>query len=106
MPCDSITTQAVVLEKGIIGIVESAMQGLGWNIQARNDTTIVARTQNNSTVRWEQNVGVNIRGYGNPQNVIDSLTQAYSKEAVSWAAQRAGWTVNQTEANKLTITRR
>ena len=34
------------------------------------------------------------------------VTQAYSRQAVSWAAQRAGWTLKQTAANKFTVTRR
>lgn len=93
------------LSKAIPGIVAEAMKACGWTILDQTDQAITARTST-STVTWAAGQGLTVLGYGNQQGQIGAVTRAYSKAAVTWAAQRAGWQVQQTSENQLQVTRR
>ena len=104
MPCDSITTQSINLSNAIGSILADALKADGWNIETKTETEIVARFSW-QTVTWKKGGGLTVKGNRN-EKTIQRITQAYSGRAVTWAAQRAGWTVNATSANTMTVTRR
>ena len=105
MPCDSITTQSVVLKNAIPNIVDSALREAAWYVTGATKTTIRAR-KSGFTLTWEKGKGITITGMRQNQNAIDNITREYSKQAVSWAATRAGWQVKSTGSNTLTVSRR
>lgn len=108
MPCNTVTTQSVALAKAIPSLVEEAMKSLGWKIIERKDASLTA-THERSKVGWIQGKGVYAWGdvsVAQNQEEIKKLTKAYSKAAVTWAAQRAGWTVKQTGPDTLEVIRR
>jgi hypothetical protein len=89
-------------------LVAEAMKSLGWRIAQQDKVQIYAHS-GSSTVRWESGKGVSVKGYGNrndQQAQITALTKAYSAAGVKWAAQKAGWQVQQTDPDKLTVSRR
>lgn len=105
MPCDTITTQSVSLAQGMPGIVEHALRSLGWNISESTKTRITAWGFGNLT--WTAGKGLTIRGDpGLVPKQLKAVTKAYSVQAVTWAAKRAGWSVQQTAEDKLTVSRR
>jgi len=105
VPCDSVTTQSINPAKALPDLVAQAMPACGWGIVQQTATSIQARTST-SIVTWTAGQGVTVEGYGNQQGQIGALTKAYSVKAVTWAAQRAGWSVKQTADNKLSVSRR
>ena len=104
MPCDSIVTQSVALAKAMPELVEEAMKSLGSKIFQQSKISIRARASDWTYVNWTAGTGLTVdgRNKANNQQHITALTKAYSVKAVSWAAQRAGWQVQQTAADKLT----
>lgn len=105
MPCDTITTQSVALAKAIPELVESAMKSLGMQIIHQTAANIKARTSDWTYITWTAGQGLTVQGNNN-QKYITQVTKEYSKQAVLWAAKRAGWTVQQIAEDKLTVTRR
>ncbi len=107
MPCNSITTQSVALAKAMPSILMDALKAEGWAPNQENDKHIVA-WKGSSYLNWTAGQGVTIRGLSRERNqqAVTAVTKAYSVQAVTWAAQRAGWQVKQTGANKLTVSRR
>ena len=105
MPCNTITTQSIKLANAIPELVKKALQELDWNITGETKTRIIAR-RSSDTVIWEQGKGLTIQGMNTGRTQLDAITQAYSKQAVSWAAQRAGWQVKSNNQNQLNLTRR
>lgn len=105
MPCGTVTTQAVVLTKAMPDVLKAGLEADGWEIRLMTTEKIMA-IRGNSTVIWTKGVGLSLRG-SNVTQAPTEIVQAYSKAAVSWAAQRAGWTV-QAGANKnqVVVTRR
>ena len=104
MPCDTITTQSINLAKAMPKLVEESLKIQGWQITINNVRTITARRYYN-TLTWTQNKGIEIRS-GNAQQDIINLTKEYSKQAITWAASRAGWKVSSKGQNQLTVSRR
>jgi len=104
MPCDTITTQSVNLKNAMSDIVEKALKALKWNVTLVNKAKITAQS-NNDTLTWLKGRGIRISSSNSSQH-LQNITKEYSKQAVSWAASRAGWNVNSTGTNKLTISRR
>lgn len=106
MPCDSITTQTISggLSKAVVPVLLEALKALGWTVTA-SDTASITASKGLQKITWAAGTGVTVSA-GNPQAVYSEIVRAYSKAAVSWAAQRAGWTVKATGENKMTITRR
>lgn len=80
------------------------MKSHGWTIRHLDKTKIVAY-YGNSSLTWESGKGLRVTGY-DTDATIKRVTKDYSVEAVSWAAKRAGWQVQQTASDKLTVTRR
>lgn len=105
MPCDSITTQSVNLQNAMPTIIEAALKALGYDITGSSETQIVARRQN-FILDWTKGKGITVRGMRTNEVAITDLTREYSKQAVSWAASRAGWQVTSTGSNTLAVTRR
>lgn len=105
MPCDTITTQSVALAKAIPELVAEAMKALGMQIVRENKTCIQARASDWTYTTWMAGKGLTVQGNNNQKHVTE-MTKAYSKQAVTWAAKRAGWTVQQTAEDKLTVSRR
>lgn len=105
MPCNTVTTQSVALAKAITNIMENSLKRLGWSIVSISPTEIQARRAYSEMIVWRAGKGLEVRS-PNAQPIITQVTKEYSKQAVTWAAKRAGWTVQQTTDNKLTISRR
>lgn len=108
MPCNSITTQSVNLKNAFSDLVVEAMTASRWVVYLAT-TTQVKGWIGASQVTWVKGQGLSIRGYqGQVQNqkTLNEITKAYSVAAVTWAAKRAGWQVQQTAADKLTVSRR
>ena len=105
MPCDSVTTQSINLKNAMDTILVEALKAEGFRITVQTAKTVTA-TADWQTVTWTKGIGLEIKGMGGAQAVIDKVTKAYSTQAVSWAAARAGWTVKKTADNQLTVTRR
>ena len=99
MPCDTITTQSIKLAKAMPELVKQAMEDMGWYITSNNTNRIIAK-QFGETIIWEANKGITVSG-SNTENTIKEISKAYSKRAVTWAAQRAGWQVTNTNDNNI-----
>ena len=104
MPCDSITTQSINLANAIKDLVRDAMTANHYNVVVEADTGLRAR-KGGVIVDWAKGKGLTVTA-SSPQRHIDTITQAYSARAITWAAQRAGWQVKQDATNTLTITKR
>jgi hypothetical protein len=106
VPCNTITTQSVALAKAMPEIVAEAIKTCGGQISLLSQLpTAIQATIGNNRITWTAGKGITVQGYNN-QEQIKTLTKAYSKQAVTWAAKRAGWTVKQTADDKLTVSRR
>jgi hypothetical protein len=97
MPCDTITLQSVKLKNAIPDILKEALLNSGWDITSTiNEKTnlITARKAYDSFI-WSKGEGITITGMNKQrqEKALSNITQAYSKQAVSWAAKRAGWQV-------------
>jgi hypothetical protein len=104
MPCNTLTTQSVALANAIPDLMLAALVADGYSI-ATNAATHIIATKGSTTVTWTAKKGLEITGRNTTQ-VVDALTQQYSKQAVTWAASRAGWSVTETASDRLTVTRR
>jgi hypothetical protein len=107
MPCNSITTQTVALKNAIPEIVRKALEADGWTIRESTAADIVAYRRS-ASVQWVKGTGLTVAGRrqtGNEQ-IANDITREYSKQAVTWAASRAGWQVQNTGGNTLTVQRR
>jgi len=104
MPCDTVTTQSIKLANAMPELVKQAMEDMNWKITSNITTRIVANRFGESII-WEANKGITIRG-SNTERLVTEISKAYSKRAVTWAAQRAGWQVTSTNNNTLNVTRR
>lgn len=106
MPCDTVTTQTVNLANAIPAVLSDALKAEHADIWEQTETMIRGRVYG-AGFTWEKGKGLEIRSYSAMENtqIVGRVTQAYSRQAVTWAAQRAGWTVKQTEGNKLTVSR-
>ncbi len=105
MPCESVTTQSINLANAMPTILGDALVDDRWMLAETTDTLIRAH-KGYSSIVWNKGQGLTITG---DQNIatIQRITKAYSARAVSWAAQRAGWTVKQSGTpNVLNVTRR
>ena len=107
MPCDSITTQSISLAKANHAILAEALKAAGWNIFAQSAAEISASSSAGCVV-WQAGKGFTFTAMNSAQakQSEQGIVQAYSRAAVSWAAQRAGWQVASTDQNKMTLTRR
>lgn len=104
MPCDSITTQTVNLAKALPDVLRRALEAAGWTIREYSAQTIDAyRSITGESMTWTAGQGMTVRGNAKTAGII---SQAYSRAAVTWAAQRAGWTVSKTDGNKINMERR
>ena len=107
MPCDSITTQSINLANAIKSVLTEALHQDGWTIEDQNATNIWASKDWQNLI-WTKATGLRISGVSTirAQGIVEEVTQAYSRHAVTWAAQRAGWTARETSPNTLTVERR
>jgi hypothetical protein len=88
-------------------LLKSALENIGWEIELYTNLVIIAYRGSNK-LTWKASEGLTMDGSNEKYatNKINEIVQAYSKTAVTWAAQRAGWQVtNQTE-NTLNVIRR
>jgi hypothetical protein len=104
MPCDTITTQSVNLANALPDLLRSALEADGWILEPSKQGTIVAHSAGTGLI-WTAGKGLELRGNRNAAE-IRQITKAYSRKAVSWAAQRAGWSVKQTTDDTLSVSRR
>ena len=100
MPCDTITTQSIKLAKAMPELVKQTLEDMDWKIRANSTTRIVANNLSGESIIWEANKGITVTS-GNAENVVKEISKAYSKRAVTWAAQRAGWQVTNTNDNNI-----
>lgn len=109
MPCNSITTQSIKLANAIPEILKKALQDIGWTINvSSNVNNEIRATKSNDYLTWTKNKGITISGMNRQrqETYLSEISQAYSKQAVSWAAQRAGWQVTNVNQNSLNVVRR
>lgn len=110
MPCDSITTQTISLAKAQPEVLRKALESIGWRIATATTGRIEATSPDwIIRVTWTAGQGMTFRGSTQDQQTkaAAAITQAYSRAAITWAAQRAGWTVKQgTEPNKMRLEKR
>lgn len=108
MPCNSITTQTLSagLGKASHEILSAALTADGWNVLESSAQFIQARKDGGALAVWRAGTGLEVtaRGAAAGQYVAE-VKQAYSRQAVTWAATRAGWKVGTWAENKATITR-
>lgn len=104
MPCDSISLQSVNLAKATPDILLDALTALGWNI-TRSTVTQIAAHLAGDTLVWTAGQGLAVNSV-DAQARVKSLTRMYSVKAVTWAAKRAGWSIQQAQDNKLIASRR
>lgn len=104
MPCDSVTLQSVNLANAIPSVLVDALKDTDWHITEETPERISAYRYGDS-LTWTNGKGLTIEAQ-RPERTLETVTRAYSSKAVSWAAQRAGWTVKQDTQNTLTLTRR
>lgn len=118
MPCDSVTTQSVNLANAMRDLVQAAFKSLGYHIdQTSSERHIWAYRPGAESIVWTKGKGLRVQRQGGTRRqralmeaknevAIKDLTVAYSKTCVSWAAKVAGWQVQDTGVNTLTVTRR
>jgi hypothetical protein len=85
-------------------LVAKALIATGWQITEQGQNRIVALKRSDS-ITWEKGKGLVLNGRDS-QRHITSLTKRYSKEAVTWAASRAGWQVKTTGTDTMQLQRR
>ncbi len=101
MPCDSVTTQSVNMKNANPDVLIRALEADRWWVREVSGGLILANRLGDS-LRWERGVGLVVRGVG---EAVEEVTRAYGREAVTWAAKRAGWEVKQVGENKLVVSR-
>jgi hypothetical protein len=108
MPCDSITTQSINLANADRMLLTEALIDMGCTILDSNTTCIYATNNRGGRITWTNGEGLAVSAGSSIRSseIIQTVTQAYSKTAISWAAQRAGWTMKSTGPNTLTLQRR
>jgi hypothetical protein len=99
-----VTVQSISLAKALPALIIESLKALGYRIEVNTPQTIKAY-QAGYDVTWTAGQGLNVVGY-NPQEQIIKLNREYGAKAVTWAAQRAGWKVQQTGNNTLGLERR
>ena len=105
MPCDSITTQSINLSNADHSVLLDALNADNWNIRRQSSDEIVAYKRG-QTLTWNKGTGIEVKSMSNADKAILDVTKAYSKQAVSWASQRAGWKVKSINDNQFQVTRR
>jgi len=110
VPCDAITTQSVNLANADPGILADGLTADGWTVTSVQADTLVARKTMDyydTRLTWRKGKGLELDGQPNRQDrTFSEIAKAYSVQAVSWAAQRAGWQVTRTGQDTLSVTRR
>lgn len=109
MPCNTITTQSIKLANAMPEILKKALQESGWILGICSEVNKkVTATKGNDYLVWEYGKGFTIQGMNRQrqETSLSEISQAYSKQAVTWAAQRAGWQVTNVNQNTLNIVRR
>lgn len=103
MPCDSRTTQLLSekLSNALPAVLADALTAEGYAIHERMPNSIRA-TMGGTYVTWTRGTGLTIQG-SNPAKDLQTITQAYSRAAVSYAARRTGWTVQTNSPTTLTL---
>ncbi len=109
MPCDSLTIQTLsaALSKAVPAVLLAALAAEGWTASGIVAGTLTAR-KSSATLTWTAGTGLEVTSGSEARNqtLVGELTRAYSRAGVSWAAQRAGFTVQQTGPNTMTLNRR
>jgi hypothetical protein len=105
MPCYTITTQTISagLQNAMPDLLMKAMEDLRYR-KPWNDAYTWYRDGRLSSVNWSKEDGLVITAE-DPDLVKAQILQSYSKQAVSWAAQRAGMKVSITGQNTMKIKR-
>lgn len=109
MPCDSITTQTIsaALKAAVPDVLLAALDAEGWTTIGIVEGGLIAR-RGVDRLTWAAGIGITVdaRTEDRGKGLVQGLTVAYSRAAVTWAAKRAGWQVQNSGDNKLTVTRR
>ena len=109
MPCDTVTTQTLSggLKQAYSEVLRTALTNMGYSVQVQADGSI--RATGRTTITWAAGIGIQAQARTSSDTLLKStiaqVTKEYGKAAVTWAAQRAGWKVQQTGANMLQVTR-
>jgi len=104
MPCNTITTNSINLSRANSDLLTDALKAEKWYI-VDSDQNLINAYRGNAVLSWQSGNGLTVRA-SNSQSIIEQTTQAYSKQAITWASNRAGWSVKSTGRNTLTVQRR
>lgn len=103
MPCDSIILNQVNLELANMDVLMSALEQMTKTKVVSYGTTIAFNYEGQS-YRITNGKLICPQGY---ESTADKIKQAYSKECITRAAKRFGWTVKSTkDKNKFQIQRK
>ena len=105
MPCDSVTLQSIALSKALPDLLAKALVSLGWRVELATNAEVRASNDLFETVLWKAGTGITVQS-AQPEPLLANINKAYGVQAVTWAAQRSGWTVNQTALDKISLSRR
>ncbi len=106
MPCNTVTMQSlsIGLANAIPAVLAQALKEAGYKLYEETDA-LIRGSDRDSTFVWNKGTGLVVRSQ-NPTATKGVIMQAYSKAAVSWAAQRAGFKqVGLWQDNKVTLQR-
>lgn len=103
MPCNTRTKQLLSekLSNALPSVLADALTAEGYAIHERLPGSIRA-TMGSAYVTWTKGTGLTIQSR-NPAQDLQTVTQAYSRAAVTYAAQRAGWTVQTNSPTSITL---
>ncbi len=108
MPCNTVTTQSlsIGLANAMPTVLAQALKELGFQLYRETDGLIRGSTGIGDSVEWVKGKGITLRTELNAEQVGGMIRRAYSRAAVSWASQRAGFKqVGQWQGNKVTLQR-
>lgn len=109
MPCNTMTKQTVDvgLTNALVPVLLQALTNAGYNIDVSESEFIRATDNYGGKVVWRKGKGVEmVDNRYNVEKKKAALIQEYSKAAVSWAAQRAGFKqAGAWQGNKVTLQR-
>jgi hypothetical protein len=108
MPCDQIRTTTVDFGHANIQMLIKAMEKLGWKVHEQSENMFRATKGQFTTTFRNGQFTTESSGYQDTSSAIDTseLKREVSRQSVSHAAQRFGWSIKQINENKFEVKRR
>lgn len=108
MPCDQIRTTTVDFGNANITMLIKAMEKLGWKVHEQSETMFRATKGEFTTTFRNGQFTTESSSYRSTDNAIDvaEVKREVSRQTVSYAAQKFGWSIKQINENKFEVKRR